>query len=150
MSIAFMFQRMVAGRIDGYALSGSSFLWKAAFSFGIWVEGAGVFPRTDDLAIHFPDRCHITADDLITDLRRFLTPLDSFSGFLASIPVVLYGPGFIKTMSVKEAVLTVTEVFLCANRIPAQISAWAIFERPPSDWSGVGNRANRMFFRGLF
>ena len=124
-------------------MEGIPFLWNMG-------RRSGYSPRTDDLAIHFSDKCHIAADDLIIDMRRFRTPLDSLSGFLATIQVVLYGPGFIKTMSVKDAVLAVVETFLCANRIPAQISAWAILERPPSDWSGAGEQGNSDVARGLF
>ena len=92
--------------------------------------GAGLFPRTNVSTIHFPDRTHVAAEDLLADMRRFHTPLDSFSGFMADIQVAYYGPGFIRTVSVKEAVLMVTESYLSAHRIPAELSAWAILERP--------------------
>ena len=77
-SIAFIFQRMTAGRVDGYTLSGSSFLWKASDTLGIAADGAGAFPQTDDLMFRFPDRHHVRGEDLITDLRRFYSPLGIF------------------------------------------------------------------------
>ena len=141
-----MFQRMIAGRIDGYTSTGSSFLWRAAQLFGIWVEGAGLPPHTDGLAIHYPDRPHIAAEDLLADMRRFYTPLDSFSGFMGDIHVVYYGPGFIQTVSAQEGVLAVAESYLSALRTPAELSAWAILECP----SVILNRDTGVFNSGCY
>ena len=127
-SIAFIFQRKVAGRLDGYTLSGPSFLWKAASTFGLTTNGDGMFPHSDELYIQFPDRAHILGASLITDFRRFHTPLDSFSGFMSTIQVVYHGLGFIRTCSLNEAVMCATETFFATSRIPAQISAWTLIE----------------------
>ena len=77
-SIAFLFQRMVAGRIDGRALSGSSVLWKAESTFGMSIDGAAVFPRPDEMINRYSGRIRISADAMLADLRRFRTPMGSF------------------------------------------------------------------------
>ena len=127
-SIAFTSQRMVSGRMGGYTLSGSTFLWKASHTFGISVEGAGTSPRTDDLRIRFSDRFHVHEDTLISGLRRFETPFDSFTGFTPTRQVAHRGLGFSLTCPLQEAVLFATDTFLSAPRIPSQVSSWTLIE----------------------
>ena len=125
-SIAFLFQRMIAGRLDGYTLCGSSFLRIASNTFGHFAEGTAVFPQSGDLVIRFSGRPHVQKEELLTDFRRFRTPLDSFAGFLSGLQVVYHGPGFLRTCSIHEAILLVTETFFGASQIPAQITAWTL------------------------
>ena len=98
-SIAFLFQRMAPSRIDGYTLSGGSFLRTAARTFGHFAEGTAMFPHSDELFIRYSGGIHLSADALIMDFRRFHTPLGSFSGFMAKIQVVYHGLGFFRTCS---------------------------------------------------
>ena len=127
-SIAFLSQRMVSSRIDGYALSDGSFLRAAANTFGHLAEGTALFPHSDELFTRYSGRIHLSPDCLLTDFRRFSTPLESFSGFMATIQVVYRGLGLFRICSLHEAVLSVTETFFGASRIPAQLTAWAICE----------------------
>ena len=50
-SIAFLLHRMVAGRIDGRTLAGSSFLGKCASAFGMFVENRRPFPDADEMIL---------------------------------------------------------------------------------------------------
>ena len=98
-SISFPPQRMVSGRIDGYALSGASFLRMASATFGFIAERTAAPPQSDEMTIRPSGRIRPSSDALITDLRRFRTPMGSFSGFTALTQVVYHGPCFFRIFS---------------------------------------------------
>ena len=129
-SIAFPPQRMVSGRIDGYALSGASFLRMASATFGFIAERTAAPPQSDEMTIRPSGRIRPSSDALITDLRRFRTPMGSFSGFTALTQVVYHGPCFFRIFSLRKAVQSAAEAFFGASRIPAQFPPWTLCEMP--------------------
>ena len=131
-SIAFLFQRMVAGRVNGSVLSGSSFLLNCASIFGATTHLSRPFPDDAGMIPISRGRTHLHRSDVIADLRKFRTHLDSLAGFAATFQVVLHGLGFRMECSTQEAILTVTEVFFGSLRIPHQMQSWAA--SPPLDW----------------
>ena len=125
-SIAFLFQRMVVGRVNGETLSGSSFLLNCASIFGVNSQHSRSFPDGDDMILLSSGRTHIRLEGMISDLRRFRTHLESLAGFLATFRVVLNGLGFRIECSIQEAILLVSESFFSAAQIPDSLQTWTV------------------------
>ena len=77
--------------IQGVALPGSSFVYRAGSTLGIRIEPTLMEGEITRLA-RMRDRTHISADNLIVDFGQFRTTLEIFSHFLADKEVVIFGP----------------------------------------------------------
>ena len=136
--IARLRQRTIAGRLNGVTLPGGCFLHRCGSTFGIRIERDnhpyGRLIRTNK-------RTHLEDDQVLTDLRKFRTGLESFSHFLADKEVVIHGPCHFRIGTRKEAVLMMTDLILL---ISGKIRTDRIVEsiEPDEDLHSDGERSS--------
>ena len=107
--------RMVDGRLNGLTLPGSCFLSRCGPAFGVRIERTNHPPGEYGRLVRTPNRTHLEDDRILTDLRQFRTGVECFSQFLANEEAVIHGPGHLRSCTLKEAVLAMTDLFLLVS-----------------------------------
>ena len=113
--IAALSHDLIAGRINGRTLTGPNFVYRLGLTFGVRVDNAQGFPNDETIVI-LEGRPYLTAEQWVSDCRRFSKPLDSLSNYLERSTVVFHGLGFHRECRYREAVLMITDIFLLATR----------------------------------
>ena len=109
--IATLGEFIIAGRIQGITLRGSSFVHRAGYLFGIRIEPTLMEGEITRLA-RMRNRTHISTDNLIVDYSQFRTTLQSFSHFLADKEVVILGPGYYRICPLREALSHIADLYI--------------------------------------
>ena len=109
--IATICEIILAGRIQGITLPGSSFVYRAGSIFGIRIEPTLMEGEITRLA-RMRDRTHISAENLLVDFSHSRTTLQSFSHFLADKEIVIYGPGYSRTCPLREALSHIADLYI--------------------------------------
>ena len=138
--IAALSHSLIAGGIDGRALTGPNFVYRFGLTFGVRVDNAHLFPN-DEIIFTMDTRPRITAERWISGCRRFPMPLDSLSHYLSRTPVVFRGIGRHRDFQFKEAVLMITGVSALSTRPGRPISGLTADVSP--DLSMAGSRPDR-------
>ena len=74
-------QRTIAGRLNGVTLPGGCFLHRCGSTFGILIQRDNHPTDIYGRLIRMRKRTHLEDDQVLTDLRKFRTGLESFSHF---------------------------------------------------------------------
>ena len=131
LQIAALPRRLIAGRIDGRTLSGANFVYRSGLTFGARIDNAAEFPN-EEIIFRLGGRTHLSAAQLITDIRRFFSPLDSLANYLPRTIVAFRGLGFHMLMQYNEAILIISDVFLLSSGPGRPISGLTDAIRPGS------------------
>ena len=88
--IEYIRHRLIYGRTDGYTLPDTRFVLRLGLISGVRVEGFAN-PPSGEWIIRTIGRSRLRETDIIPDFRRYNTPMDSFTQFMANIPLMIRG-----------------------------------------------------------
>ena len=123
--------------IGGLTLAGSNFVYRGGSTFGVRIDDPDPFPN-DEMVVRMGGSAHLSDIAILTDLRRFLPPLDILSGYIFRAPVVFHGLGFRMDCLFKESILAISDVFLlCIG--PGRAISGLTGEDPPRSVDSIWN-----------
>ena len=104
------------GRLAGRTIPCPQFTLRLGLTFGARIEGFDS-PSPDDRVIRICNRKHLQVSEIIPDYLRHVKHWDSLTPLLARVSIRLHGLGFPYGCSMREMILTVTEIYRLSRRI---------------------------------
>ena len=122
-----------SGGIDGFVYPGATFSWQSSLIFGAAIQRADDFVVSDGaIVIADEKRSHVYNSDLLSDFRRSSSSLSSIANYLGQDRIARTGVGHFRECSYEDAILSLSDVYLPAKRIPqtsmrATLTSWNHF-----------------------